>query len=285
MSTRAKNRRPTVKKPSFLGWATSDEDEIARRRERARTQKMTCRKSHLNQGLYGDYDIAGDSGRIYGVEIRSLGEMINSCGCRDFQVNGLGTCKHIEVAERRLSNRARAPERRTGSPANEIYLDTRTQRVKWRAPNGGSSSSRAHGLLKPYFDSACQLRGDPNQSLAALGQALGREPARVQRTIRISRHLDDWLEALRQRSRSLTLRDELERDLGSGRRTLPLTKCPLYPYQQEGMLHLACNGRALLADEMGLGKTVQAVAASAFLKELHDIRRKGYPLSSSTYYI
>jgi len=41
---------------------------------------------------------------------------------------------------------------------------------------------------------------------------------------------------------------------------------PLYPYQREGMLHLAFGERALLADEMGLGKTIQAVAACALLK-------------------
>ena len=273
MSSRQRSRRATVKKPSFLGWATSDEDEIARRRERARTEKLICRKLHADQGVYGEYDITGASTRTYRVEIRALLEPINSCSCRDFQVNGLGTCKHIEVAVRRLSNRARAGERRAGSQVNEIYLNMSAQRVTWRPPDGQSSSRRTHSLLKPYFDTAGRLRGDPNQSLTALRQALVREPARVQREIRVSGHLDNWLEGLRQRSRRLTLRDELERDLQSGRRTLELTKCPLYPYQQEGVLHLACNGRALLADEMGLGKTVQAVAAGAFLKELHDIRR------------
>lgn len=181
MSSRQRSRRATVKKPSFLGWATSDEDEMARRRERARTEKMTCRKLNPDQGVYGEYDITGASRRTYRVEIRALVEPINSCSCRDFQVNGLGTCKHIEVAVRRLSNRTRAGERRAGSRVNEVYLDTSGQRVRWRPPNGQSSSRRAHSLLNPYFDSAGRLRGDPNQSLMALRQALVREPARVQR--------------------------------------------------------------------------------------------------------
>ena len=43
---------------------------------------------------------------------------------------------------------------------------------------------------------------------------------------------------------------------------------PLFPYQREGMLHLAFNERALLADEMGLGKTIQAIAACALLHRL-----------------
>jgi superfamily II DNA or RNA helicase len=43
---------------------------------------------------------------------------------------------------------------------------------------------------------------------------------------------------------------------------------PLFPYQREGMLHLAFTERALLADEMGLGKTIQAIAACALLRRL-----------------
>ncbi|MGH8586384.1 MAG: DEAD/DEAH box helicase, partial [Gammaproteobacteria bacterium] len=48
---------------------------------------------------------------------------------------------------------------------------------------------------------------------------------------------------------------------------------PLFPYQREGMLHLAFNERALLADEMGLGKTIQAIAACALLHRLGQAER------------
>src|SRR5712691_3524394 len=48
---------------------------------------------------------------------------------------------------------------------------------------------------------------------------------------------------------------------------------PLFPYQREGMLHLAFAERALLADEMGLGKTIQAIAACALLKRLGKAQR------------
>jgi hypothetical protein len=51
------------------------------------------------------------------------------------------------------------------------------------------------------------------------------------------------------------------------------TKVPLFPYQREGMLHLAFTERALLADEMGLGKTIQAIAACALLHRLGQARR------------
>jgi superfamily II DNA or RNA helicase len=48
---------------------------------------------------------------------------------------------------------------------------------------------------------------------------------------------------------------------------------PLFPYQREGMLHLAFTERALLADEMGLGKTIQAIAACALLHRLGKAKR------------
>ena len=51
------------------------------------------------------------------------------------------------------------------------------------------------------------------------------------------------------------------------------TKVPLFPYQRDGMLHLAFTERALLADEMGLGKTIQAIAACALLHRLGQARR------------
>ena len=51
------------------------------------------------------------------------------------------------------------------------------------------------------------------------------------------------------------------------------TKVPLFPYQREGMLHLAFTERALLADEMGLGKTIQAIAACALLHRLGKASR------------
>ena len=57
-----------------------------------------------------------------------------------------------------------------------------------------------------------------------------------------------------------------------GKRSLDLFQIPLYPYQQQGMLHLVFTERALLADEMGLGKTVQAIAACELLRRLREIR-------------
>src|SRR5207253_10743712 len=69
------------------------------------------------------------------------------------------------------------------------------------------------------------------------------------------------------------LRREYELKVQSGQWPAHETKSPLFPYQRDGMLHLAFTERALLADEMGLGKTIQAIAACALLHRLGKARR------------
>jgi hypothetical protein len=64
------------------------------------------------------------------------------------------------------------------------------------------------------------------------------------------------------------LRQEYERKVQNGEWPAQETKTPLFPYQREGMLHLAFTERALLADEMGLGKTIQAIAACSLVHRL-----------------
>src|SRR6185503_16656337 len=82
-----------------------------------------------------------------------------------------------------------------------------------------------------------------------------------------------WLEARRRAEERRILRREYEAKVQSGEWPAHETLMPLYPYQREGMLHLAFTERALLADEMGLGKTVQAIAACALLHRLGKVTR------------
>ena len=75
------------------------------------------------------------------------------------------------------------------------------------------------------------------------------------------------------RRSGLCLRREYEEKVRAGAYPPQETLTPLYPYQREGMLHLAFTERALLADEMGLGKTIQAIAACALLHRLGKAKR------------
>src|SRR5207249_10036279 len=91
--------------------------------------------------------------------------------------------------------------------------------------------------------------------------------------IRISQEVELWLENRRRAAERKQLRHEYELKVQSGEWPANETKVPLFPYQREGMLHLAFTERALLADEMGLGKTIQAIAACALLQRLGKANR------------
>ncbi len=91
--------------------------------------------------------------------------------------------------------------------------------------------------------------------------------------LRVSQEVDAWLECRRRENEGIALRRAYEQNVQSGIWPSQETLLPLFPYQREGMLHLACAERALLADEMGLGKTAQAVAAAALLKRLGRVDR------------
>ena len=119
--------------------------------------------------------------------------------------------------------------------------------------------------LKAWFGADGALRnGAPEEALEALKQLEESEAP----GLRLSQELGPWLEAPAPATERKQLRREYELKVQSGEWPAHETNVPLFPYQREGMLHLAFTERALLADEMGLGKTIQAIAACALLHRL-----------------
>jgi len=274
---RTKKQRKTPQtrtRPS--GWSTSDADEIERRRVRGVTEAIRIEPEAPDTGFFGYYQARSGGGQTYRVEIRSLADPINSCDCPDHRVNGLGTCKHIEATLHRLQYRRKRAFKQaaaTGSPFIEIFLDRRDHQVRIRWPQGSRQRSMARELLAPFCNDSDTLAGTPLDTLPALERSINASTARVRRRIRVSRELNPWLESLDQAAQQRRARQHFETEVAAGKASLDLVRHPLYPYQQEGMLHLAFTGRALLADEMGLGKTVQAVAACELLRHTRGIRR------------
>jgi superfamily II DNA or RNA helicase len=131
----------------------------------------------------------------------------------------------------------------------------------------------ARDLLAPFFNNDGALLANPLDKFPAMERSINAAPAHVRRQIRVSRELSPWLAALDQHAQQVRSRQHFEAEVTAGNASFDLLKHPLYPYQQEGMLHLAFTGRALLADEMGLGKTVQAIAACELLRRTLGIRR------------
>ena len=93
---KSRARRVSERAPVMLGWRSSDEEEIERRRWRGRTEIAVAEPIEPAFGHFGTFLVRSASGAAYEVEIRSLERRLNSCGCADHRVNGLGTCKHIE---------------------------------------------------------------------------------------------------------------------------------------------------------------------------------------------
>ncbi len=275
MATRSGVRKPVRNKSTRrtpIGWNTTDEDEIARRLARAKAESFDVKSVDGKSTIFSDWLVNGKGGASYRVEIRSLSAATNSCGCKDFEVNRLGTCKHIEAVLNKL-RKVRRREPVQESSRVEIYLDRRDMAVKVGFPGRMRKSTRTRSVVAGFFDKAGSLRGDPLQSMAALKNRLANETVHVRRRLRISPHLERWLAQLQLAADQRAARRRFEQDLKRGRASLDLVKLPLYPYQQEGMMHLAFTGRALLADEMGLGKTVQAIAGSELLSRQHAIEK------------
>ncbi len=109
----------------------------------------------------------------------------------------------------------------------------------------------------------------PEEFLAWLSAQTAKDGTSV---IQASQEVAPWLEARRRAEESVTMRREYEQMVHRGEWPPHETLSPLFPYQREGMLHLAFTERALLADEMGLGKTIQAIAACALLHRLGKAR-------------
>jgi superfamily II DNA or RNA helicase len=270
--------------PAIVGWSTTDEQEIDLRRWRGRTEIAEVDVLEPKQPVFGRFRVRSESGTPYEVEIRSLGQHVNSCSCVDHRVNGLGTCKHIEGVMAVLNRRdpaAFAEAAETGSARIEIFVDRREvtrPAIEW--PVSSVPLKAAREWLRPYLETGLKsglksgeaLHAEPRR-IARLIAAWEKAPAAIRRQVRISSDLSQWLQRETRLASRRTARAKFLGEVEAGKASFDLTRLPLLPYQREGMLHLAFGERALLADEMGLGKTVQAIAACELLARRKGVKR------------
>jgi hypothetical protein len=271
-----KARAVLARPASPLGWRTTDHDEIAIRRWRGRTEIIEIEALESDHLFFGTFRTRSGTGGSYEVELRSLAEPSNSCGCIDHRVNGLGTCKHIEgviAALHRRGAKAFREASRKGSERIEIFVDRReVPKLAVTRPANRTAMQAAWTWLEQYLRADGTLDADSDK-VESLIEAWRSTPTKIRRLIRISRHLGTWLDRTKREHARLQSRAAFLADVEAGRASLDLLRLKLLPYQREGMLHLAFGERVLLADEMGLGKTVQAIAACELLARREDIAR------------
>src|SRR3984893_3545985 len=260
------------------GWLSSDDNEITLRRWRGRTEILSVKALEPDHPYFGTFRAQSASGGSYEVEIRSLNGLANSCGCIDYRVNGLGTCKHIEgTIEAMARGRAKSfrAAKETGSARVEVFLARRASSLPaiiWPAEGPGRNFKPARNWLGPYLAADGTLTQSPEQ-IENLIAAWDTAPAAIRKMLRVSRYFTPWLDRARRERQRVEARAAFEADIEAGRETLDIVKHSLLPYQREGVLHLALGARALLADEIGLGKTIQGIAACVLLAKLKQIER------------
>ena len=255
--------------PSVHNWKTTDEDEIARRRWRAATESFRVRNLDSQHPIFSNFQVRSGSGMTYLVEIRDLALRQFHCQCVDFRINGLGTCKHVEAVLGQLKRRHRSRFREleaSGSSRLDVVVASEEGTLRLNIPGGG----RIPRALATYFGPDGHLVSSDSEASLELLRAVA---ALEVPGLRISQEVEPWLEARRRATERLTLRHDYEQRVQRGEFPSQETLVPLFPYQREGMLHLAFTERALLADEMGLGKTIQAIAACALLHRLGRANR------------
>ena len=251
--------------PPAHDWRTSDQDEINRRILRAREEKPRIRNLTPEHPVFSNFDVHSSSGLHYEVEIRDLAKRRFVCTCTDFRINGLGTCKHVEAVLMHVEHVDKSSYRQAlGQGSNRVDIVPERERDTLRIER---NKEMLPLKIRRQFDADGVLsHPDIENTLNKLRQGI---PAEVRFSVEIA----SWLEARQLVRERKTLRRDYELGVQSGLHPTQETLAPLFPYQREGMLHLAFNERALLADEMGLGKTIQAIAASALLHRLGKAQR------------
>jgi len=208
--------------------------------------------------------------RQYRVTIRNLKQRANICSCPDFQINQLGTCKHIEAVLHKIAKRKDYRQIKDKPTAVSYVflawdLDDAPRLMLHRSP---TITPELQNLFAGYFDATGRFSGRlPDDFFRFTALVENRSDLQLG---------EDALAYARQLAADAARRQRAEKIraqiLATNGRLVGL-KARLFPYQIEGVAFLAGTGRALLADDMGLGKTLQAIAAAGWLCQNEGVRR------------
>ena len=248
--------------PPVTNWDTTDEHEVNRRRLRAMEEPpLSIENLNPTHPIFSNFKVCSQSGETYSVEIRDLQKRVFASDTIDFQINGLGTDKHVEAVLMHLQ--------KTERKAFKDALENGSDRIDIAPFQNKLRVERNWGSMLVSLSRFCSQDG----TVENVERFLSASKRSRSSKLRISQEVKPWMESRKRETERTLLRRDYEAKVISGDYPANETKLPLYPYQRDGMLHLAFTERALLADEMGLGKTIQAVAACALLHRMGKARR------------
>lgn len=233
---------------------------------------ITNRGKHT---VYSTFEVGSASGRHYQVQIRSLTELLNSCNCPDYKTNTLGTCKHIEGVLQHLQSQYADSWDTYVAQAPAIVLVTlqRDEEPSVHLSLPLSEAGELKPLLSRYFDAQGVLQGRLTRSLPALVKEHKALSGNLRERLVISPDVIEYLREQQDNEAVAAQKQWFLEQVEQGRRSFRVIDTKLYPFQEQGVLHLAFGRRVVLADDMGLGKTIQAIAATALLRQLRDIKQ------------
>lgn len=270
-------------------------DALLRRLESGRKDELRIESRPEGGKVLGLYATRrrGSETRPYRTIVSGVDPLKGRCDCPDYLRNSLGLCKHILVVLEHLHgrpgllNRATKEQQRlsettfTGpvwDPVRPLLgLGDWLERVAWIGGNGmegqGTRASQALTWFRPDRNGTWSLkktyRDDPVRRLELVESLLKVVPARSNGL----RH-DPALRALLVHERE-KLKRSVEKTLwpSEQKAVMKRLKCPLYPFQRDGVKRFLETGQLLLADDMGLGKTAQAIACCDILWRTGRVRR------------
>jgi hypothetical protein len=231
--------------------------------------------------------------RPYQTMISGVDPIAGRCDCPDYMRNSLGLCKHmltvLDFLHARpgvIKNGMKEQLRLSETPRRGlVWHPIRSllgfgdwlEQVSWEVIDGetekGSRASQALARFGSGRNGGLSLkktyRDDPARRLELVECLLKAIPARVS-----GPHHDVALRAMLIHEQA-KLKRIVETTLWptETRSVLRRLKCPLYPYQRDGVKRFLETGRLLLADDMGLGKTAQAIACCDILWRTGRVRR------------
>lgn len=195
-------------------------------------------------------------GGSYLVDIVDGSGVHDACTCPDFLVGELGVCKHLEAVRRAIQTRPvlrRSFQRLGLEPIGPtLTVDA----------CGGITFRKVGPWVLPAKG---RLKGSGNGGMPIEGYLLERGRAESM-GIRVVHAVPPAAALLEARARNGERRSRILQAHRDGKVGVDVLRKPLFPYQEEGVIHLVANGRGILADDMGLGKTVQAIAACEILR-------------------
>lgn len=239
---------------SFASLGAVREFERAMRVHRAHSEAFTV--TSLDGRADGAYEVTSGRGSSYVVDLVDSSRRHDACTCPDFLGNELGTCKHLEAVRRAIA--AAGPRSRAGA------LPPAPREVTITVAAEGTLGLRVCG---PFASRALRELGLGEVSrdgFLSVGAATSLQAGRLQ-GMRVVHAAAEAHRRLRERAWREERSGRFRALVGAGDAGVDVLSQPLFPYQRDGVLHLAAQGRALLADDMGLGKTVQAIAACEVL--------------------